>query len=64
MTGTAADQAPAPDHVLSSSERTTARGKSATGPLLKVEDVVKHFDIRGGLLGVTKLGAVRAVDGE
>jgi oligopeptide transport system ATP-binding protein len=32
-------------------------------PLLAVDDLVKHFDIRGGLMGVTKLGAVRAVDG-
>ena len=31
--------------------------------LLSVRDVVKHFDIRGGLLGVSKVGAVRAVDG-
>ncbi len=36
----------------------------ATGDVLvKVEDVVKHFEIRGGVLGVTKIGAVRAVDG-
>jgi oligopeptide transport system ATP-binding protein len=32
-------------------------------PLLQVDDLVKHFDIRGGLMGITKLGAVRAVDG-
>ena len=32
-------------------------------PLLEVDNLVKHFDIRGGLLGVSKLGAVRAVDG-
>ena len=31
--------------------------------LVRVEDLVKHFEIRGGLLGVSKLGAVRAVDG-
>ncbi len=31
--------------------------------LLRVESLVKHFEIRGGLLGVTKIGAVRAVDG-
>ncbi|HEX8026161.1 MAG TPA: oligopeptide/dipeptide ABC transporter ATP-binding protein, partial [Candidatus Limnocylindrales bacterium] len=31
--------------------------------LVKVDNLVKHFEIRGGLLGVTKLGAVRAVDG-
>ncbi len=32
-------------------------------PLLEVDNLVKHFDIRGGLMGVAKLGAVRAVDG-
>jgi oligopeptide/dipeptide ABC transporter ATP-binding protein len=31
--------------------------------LLRVENLVKHFPITGGLLGVTKIGAVRAVDG-
>jgi peptide/nickel transport system ATP-binding protein len=31
--------------------------------LLEVRDLVKHFEIRGGLLGVSRLGAVRAVDG-
>jgi peptide/nickel transport system ATP-binding protein/oligopeptide transport system ATP-binding protein len=31
--------------------------------LVKVDNLVKHFEIRGGLLGITKLGAVRAVDG-
>ncbi|HLX35958.1 MAG TPA: oligopeptide/dipeptide ABC transporter ATP-binding protein [Candidatus Limnocylindrales bacterium] len=31
--------------------------------LVKVENLVKHFEIRGGLLGITKLGAVKAVDG-
>jgi peptide/nickel transport system ATP-binding protein/oligopeptide transport system ATP-binding protein len=31
--------------------------------LVKVDNLVKHFEIRGGLLGVTKLGAVKAVDG-
>jgi oligopeptide/dipeptide ABC transporter ATP-binding protein len=30
--------------------------------LIRVEHVVKHFPIRGGLLGVTLIGAVRAVD--
>ncbi len=33
------------------------------GPLLEVVDVVKHFEIRGGLLGIARIGAVRAVDG-
>jgi oligopeptide/dipeptide ABC transporter ATP-binding protein len=31
--------------------------------LVSVRDVVKHFEIRGGVLGVSKIGAVRAVDG-
>jgi peptide/nickel transport system ATP-binding protein/oligopeptide transport system ATP-binding protein len=31
--------------------------------LLRVENLVKHFEIRGGLLGVSRIGAVRAVDG-
>ncbi len=31
--------------------------------LLEVQDLVKHFEIRGGLLGITRIGAVRAVDG-
>ena len=46
-----------------SAQRTAARGGSGPAPLLEVHDLVKHFDIRGGLLGITKLGAVRAVDG-
>ena len=28
--------------------------------LVSVRDVVKHFEIRGGVLGVSKIGAVRA----
>jgi peptide/nickel transport system ATP-binding protein/oligopeptide transport system ATP-binding protein len=31
--------------------------------LVRVEDLVKHFEIRGGLLGISRIGAVRAVDG-
>ncbi len=46
-----------------SAERTSARGGTAGAPLLEVNDLVKHFDIRGGLVGISKLGAVRAVDG-
>ena len=46
-----------------SAQRTAARGGSGRGPLLEVTDLVKHFEIRGGLLGISKLGAVRAVDG-
>ena len=31
--------------------------------LVSVRDVVKHFEIKGGLLGIRRVGAVRAVDG-
>jgi oligopeptide/dipeptide ABC transporter ATP-binding protein len=31
--------------------------------LVSVRDVKKHFEIRGGLLGFSRIGAVRAVDG-
>ncbi len=48
---------------LTTAERNSDRGGTAAATLLEVRDVVKHFDIRGGLLGVSKLGAVRAVDG-
>jgi oligopeptide transport system ATP-binding protein len=34
-----------------------------TSTLVEVRDLVKHFEIRGGLLGFRKIGAVRAVDG-
>ena len=38
--------------------------ESKTGDVLvEVRDLVKHFEIRGGLLGISKIGAVRAVDG-
>jgi oligopeptide/dipeptide ABC transporter ATP-binding protein len=51
--------APAPDAVgVAPAPRTS--GKPV---LLEVNDLVKHFDIRGGFFGVSKLGAVRAVDG-
>ena len=33
------------------------------GSLLRVEDLVKHFEIKGGLLGISRVGAVHAVDG-
>ena len=31
--------------------------------LLEVRDLRKHFEIRGGLLGARRVGAIRAVDG-
>jgi oligopeptide/dipeptide ABC transporter ATP-binding protein len=34
-----------------------------TSVLVEVKDLVKHFEIRGGLLGIRKIGAVQAVDG-
>jgi oligopeptide transport system ATP-binding protein len=36
---------------------------SASAPLLRVEGLVKHFPIRGGLFGISTIAAVRAVDG-
>jgi len=40
-----------------------AAAPAAGETLLRVENLVKHFEIRGGLLGVSTIGAVRAVDG-
>ena len=39
------------------------RTDGETTTLVEVKDLVKHFEIRGGLLGVRKIGAVQAVDG-
>jgi len=66
--------APLPGVTTAGEEATTAAGEEATSageeattngeqPLLTVENLVKHFEIRGGILGVSVLGAVRAVDG-
>ena len=41
----------------------TATAAPSSGVLISVNDLVKHFEIRGGMLGVSKIGAVRAVDG-
>ncbi len=35
----------------------------ADEPLLRVEDLFKHFPIKGGLFGINTVAAVRAVDG-
>ncbi len=45
--------------------RQPAQGEAAApaDELISVENLVKHFEIRGGLLGIRKIGAVRAVDG-
>ncbi len=63
--GPAAEALPAEDTALPTFEGVVrADGDGASDrPLIRVEDLVKHFDIRGGLLGITKVGAVRAVDG-
>ena len=45
---------------------TVAMGQVATQtgePLLRLDNVVKYFEIRGGLLGIAHVGDVRAVDG-
>jgi oligopeptide/dipeptide ABC transporter ATP-binding protein len=36
---------------------------SASAPLLRVDGLVKHFPIKGGLFGFSTVAAVRAVDG-
>ena len=38
-------------------------GGSPDDVLVSVRNVVKYFEIRGGLLGVSRVGAVKAVDG-
>ena len=45
------------------SDRDKAVTSDKTETLVEVQDLVKHFEIRGGLLGFRKIGAVRAVDG-
>ena len=50
----------------STASATSATGPAAGGaqpPLLVVDNLYKHFEIRGGPLGVSRIGAVRAVDG-
>ncbi len=42
---------------------TLAARPTAPDELVRVDNLVKHFEIRGGLLGVSKVGAVKAVDG-
>jgi oligopeptide/dipeptide ABC transporter ATP-binding protein len=39
------------------------RTDGQTEVLVEVTDLVKHFEIRGGLLGIRQIGAVQAVDG-
>jgi oligopeptide/dipeptide ABC transporter ATP-binding protein len=39
------------------------RGPDGEQVLVSVRNLKKHFEIRGGLLGVSRIGAVKAVDG-
>ncbi len=63
-----APEAPAP---VPAGSATVTQAPSAAGlaaptageVLLRVENIVKHFEIRGGMLGISTIGAVRAVDG-
>jgi oligopeptide transport system ATP-binding protein len=53
-------QLPDPDP---DAERPAVKDFTDAPDLVKVENLVKHFEIRGGLLGVAEIGAVKAVDG-
>jgi oligopeptide/dipeptide ABC transporter ATP-binding protein len=56
-----------PPFAAAVSEPTTTdafpRKEGQTETLVEVRDLVKHFEIRGGLLGIRQIGAVQAVDG-
>jgi oligopeptide transport system ATP-binding protein len=56
-----------PPFTAASTEAGSADGVPAKGgqteTLVEVRDLVKHFEIRGGLLGIRQIGAVQAVDG-
>jgi oligopeptide/dipeptide ABC transporter ATP-binding protein len=56
-----------PPLTAASTDADTAGGVHAKGgqteTLVEVRDLVKHFEIRGGLLGIRQIGAVQAVDG-
>ena len=56
-----------PPFTTASTEATTTDGvprkDGQTETLVEVRDLVKHFEIRGGLLGIRQIGAVQAVDG-
>ncbi len=65
-----APEAPTPPRVpmeraaaTATAGREATRTNGETSVLVEVKDLVKHFEIRGGLLGVRKIGAVQAVDG-
>jgi len=65
----AAPEAPVPPRVPMERDAAAAGGSTVTRKggetdvLVEVQDLVKHFEIRGGLLGVRIIGAVQAVDG-
>ena len=52
---------------VDSTSRSATTERAASGEtgdvLVSVRNVVKHFEIHGGVLGVSNIGAVRAVDG-
>src|SRR5262245_28179476 len=41
----------------------TMPATDGTDTLLSIRDLTKHFEIRGGILGVSKVASIRAVDG-
>jgi oligopeptide/dipeptide ABC transporter ATP-binding protein len=41
----------------------TAPATDGTDTLLSIRDLKKHFEVRGGILGVSKVASIRAVDG-
>jgi oligopeptide transport system ATP-binding protein len=53
------------DQSVTEQPATSANGSRPgdDSPLLRVDGLVKHFPIKGGLLGFKTIGAVRAVDG-
>ena len=56
--------APSPEGTIDTTTPAAAVPRAGGGEvLLRVDNLVKHFEIRGGLLGISKIGAVRAVDG-
>jgi peptide/nickel transport system ATP-binding protein len=54
--------APAPGPASSTTTPSTATPSPHGDALVSVRNVKKYFDIRGGLLGVTRIGSVKAVD--
>jgi oligopeptide/dipeptide ABC transporter ATP-binding protein len=61
--GLAGDVRDAPRPELPGHRPVDGEAQGSADELISVENLVKHFEIRGGLLGIRKIGAVRAVDG-